>query len=312
MKYNLLLLQLVLALPLISFSQDVTYDNVTITQQLGLTGGLNVGFSNDNIPHIYRSITGGSFPFNQNGNLVLQPRSSSARNIVFMTGTPTPFPRLTISHEGNVGIGVSYPSTKLEVSGLANYATLTLANENFIAFKRSDGKTVYGIGHTLGEFTIGSSANLGPTAGTPMHLATGGSYIKFSQGAQERMRVAGNGNVGIGTTIPDEKLTVKGTIHSEEVRVEVVGADFVFDTDYNLMPLAEIEAFVTQNHHLPEVPSAAEMQEDGLELGKMNILLLQKIEELTLHQIEQHKNIELLLQKVAVQEKEITDLKNKN
>jgi len=113
------------------------------------------------------------------------------------------------------------------------------------------------------------------------------------------------------------EIEVDGNIISEEIEIkDVTGADFVFDPDYNLMPLAEIEAFVKQNHHLPEVPSAAEMEANGVELGKMNMLLLQKIEELTLHQIEQEKRSEnqseiiaLLLLKLEAQNKEIVKLK---
>jgi len=119
-----------------------------------------------------------------------------------------------------------------------------------------------------------------------------------------------DGYVGIGTAIPDEKLTVKGTIHSEEIRVESVGADFVFASDYNLMPLAETEAYIKANHHLPEVPSAAEMQESGLELGKMNILLLQKIEEMTLHQIEMNKLLLEQQKQLEVQNQKIANLEN--
>ncbi len=109
------------------------------------------------------------------------------------------------------------------------------------------------------------------------------------------------------------EIVVDGDVVSEEVRVEVVNPpDYVFDPAYNLPSLKETEAFIKANHHLPEVPSATAMQANGIELGKMNMLLLQKIEELTLHQIEQNKKIELLLQKVTAQEKEITNLKNKN
>ncbi len=102
-----------------------------------------------------------------------------------------------------------------------------------------------------------------------------------------------NGKLGIGKSNPTAKLHVNGNIIAEEIKVEnVTGADFVFTPDYILMPLQEIEAFVKQNHHLPEVPSAAEMEANGVELGKMNMLLLQKIEELTLLMIQQQKQIE--------------------
>ncbi|MFC5282640.1 hypothetical protein [Pedobacter alpinus] len=95
------------------------------------------------------------------------------------------------------------------------------------------------------------------------------------------------GNVGIGTPNPDEKLTVKGKIHAEEVRVDlsVPGPDYVFEKQYKLTPLAEIQKYISVNKHLPEVPSAKEMEQNGINLSEMNMLLLKKVEELTLHLI---------------------------
>jgi hypothetical protein len=104
-----------------------------------------------------------------------------------------------------------------------------------------------------------------------------------------------NGNVGIGTTSPDTKLSVKGVIHTQEVRVDLNGAvapDYVFEPTYNLLPLSEVESYIKANKHLPEVPSAKQMEEEGLNLKEMNLLLLKKVEELTLHLIEQQKVIE--------------------
>jgi hypothetical protein len=104
--------------------------------------------------------------------------------------------------------------------------------------------------------------------------------------------VLGNGNVGIGTINPTSKLTVAGNINSREVKVSVdAGADFVFERDYALPSLQEVEKFVTENKHLPEIASAKEMQREGINLSEMNIKLLQKIEELTLYVIEQQKLI---------------------
>jgi len=102
-----------------------------------------------------------------------------------------------------------------------------------------------------------------------------------------------DGKVGIGTSNPDEALTVKGKIHAEEVIVNlnVPGPDYVFEEDYDLPTLAEIEAFITANKHLPEVPSAAEMEQEGIVLGDMNMLLLKKIEELTLYAIALEKTV---------------------
>jgi hypothetical protein len=99
------------------------------------------------------------------------------------------------------------------------------------------------------------------------------------------------GALGIGTTTPDEALTVKGKIHTNEVRVDLnspieQGPDYVFEPTYNLLPLSEVESYIKANKHLPEVPSAKQMEEEGLNLKEMNLLLLKKVEELTLYVIE--------------------------
>ncbi|MEP1779366.1 hypothetical protein [Reichenbachiella sp.] len=111
--------------------------------------------------------------------------------------------------------------------------------------------------------------------------------------------IRNSGNVGIGTTTPDSKLTVAGTIHSQEVKVTVnAGADFVFEEDYDLTSLEELDQYVKENKHLPEIASAKEMKSEGIHLAEMNIKLLQKIEELTLHMIDMKKEIEKLKSKI--------------
>ena len=102
------------------------------------------------------------------------------------------------------------------------------------------------------------------------------------------------GKVGIGTTTPDEKLTVKGKIHTQEVKVDMAGPlvpDYVFAPDYDLKPLSEVAQYIKENMHLPEIPSAKEIETDGLYLAEMNMKLLKKIEELTLYLMEQDKKI---------------------
>ncbi len=116
--------------------------------------------------------------------------------------------------------------------------------------------------------------------------------------------VKANGNVGIGTTslscssCSGYKLFVKDGIRTEKVKVEIAAengwADYVFAKDYKLMPLKEVENYINNNGHLPEVPSTEEAIQNGIELKEMNILLLKKVEELTLHLIEQDKRIEEL------------------
>lgn len=105
-----------------------------------------------------------------------------------------------------------------------------------------------------------------------------------------------NGFVGIGTNTPDHLLTVKGTIHAKEILVDYTGplADYVFEPDYHLKSLREVETFIQKNKHLPEIPSAKEVKENGLSVAEMQNKLLQKIEELTLYVIEQQKEIDQL------------------
>jgi len=121
-----------------------------------------------------------------------------------------------------------------------------------------------------------------------------------------------DGKIGIGTTIPDELLTVKGKIHTQEVLVDLDGAvapDYVFETYYNgfsemmpnysLIALEDLEAFLKENNHLPNVPSAETMETEGISLKEMNLLLLQKIEELTLYTLQQQKEIDALKEKTS-------------
>ena len=133
--------------------------------------------------------------------------------------------------------------------------------------------------------------------------------VSLSCGAQNNLSsiTQKNGMIGIGTNTPDQKLTVKGKIHTQEVLVDLNGAvapDYVFERyykgysslkgDYRMLDLKSLEAFLKQNHHLPEIPSAQKLKEDGLELKKMNLLLLQKIEELTLYTLQQQKQLDAL------------------
>jgi hypothetical protein len=131
------------------------------------------------------------------------------------------------------------------------------------------------------------------------------------QGLLERMRIDNKGRVGIGTNDPDAKLTVKGDIHTREVKVDMtgsVGPDYVFEKDYDLLSLQDIEAYVNENKHLPEVPSAKEFDANGMNLKEMNLILLKKVEELTLHAIGANKKMETLLEKSSAQQKEIKAL----
>lgn len=114
-----------------------------------------------------------------------------------------------------------------------------------------------------------------------------------------------NGRVGIGVDFPSVALDVSGTIRSQVVKIEATGwADFVFDKAYKLPSLESIENHIQSNKTLPGIPSEKEVKENGIDLGDMQIKLLQKIEELTLYVIDQDKRIKAL-------EEENKQLKNK-
>lgn len=111
------------------------------------------------------------------------------------------------------------------------------------------------------------------------------------------LTVVQNGNVGIGTSTPDSKLAVNGTIHAKEVKVDMTGwSDFVFKKEYKLSTLEEVEKHIAENGHLENIPSEKEVLENGINLGEMNAKLLQKIEEITLYMIFQNKKIKELEQ----------------
>ena len=124
-----------------------------------------------------------------------------------------------------------------------------------------------------------------------------------------------NGALGLGTTEPGALLTVKGDIHTREVRVDMNGSvagDYVFQSDYNLLSLHNLESYINANSHLPEVPSASEMEADGINLKEMNLILLKKVEELTLHIIEINRKVESLQKENTIQEHELEKIRNKN
>ncbi len=142
--------------------------------------------------------------------------------------------------------------------------------------------------------------NYGVAVGTLNATATNYSFAVLNNnnpdgsgatgGGKPLLYVRGDGNVGIGTSAPQAKLAVKGDIFAQKVKVTQSGwADFVFHPEYQLPSLQEVERFIKDNKHLPEIPSEKEVEKDGLDVGEMNKKLLQKVEELTLYIIELKK-----------------------
>ncbi len=120
------------------------------------------------------------------------------------------------------------------------------------------------------------------------------------------------GNLGIGTMTPREKLSVNGNIRAKEVKVEAANwPDYVFEEGYNVGTLEGLESYIKTNKHLPEMPSAREVEGNGIQLGEMNKLLLKKVEELTLYLIEQQKDSKLQKQYILLMEDRLFKLESK-
>jgi len=130
----------------------------------------------------------------------------------------------------------------------------------------------------------------------------------------------GSGFVGIGTTDPKARLSVNGDVYAKKVRVTPdEWADYVFEPSYVLPSLQELEGYIREHKHLPEIPSAKEVSEQGLDVGLNQAKLLKKIEEMTLYLIEQEKRlaaqkkvIEEQARLMAEQEERLLELEGKN
>jgi len=140
----------------------------------------------------------------------------------------------------------------------------------------------------------------------------GSIYFTYGPNILRRLTITGQGNVGIGTDNPGEKLSVNGNIRAKEVKVENANwPDYVFSKDYHLPTLEETEKHIKENGHLQGIPSAAEVNANGIILGDINGKLLEKIEELTLYMIELKKENKEQQKAIDSQNAIIQDLKLK-
>ncbi|MBW1298652.1 hypothetical protein [Aquimarina litoralis] len=230
---------------------------------------------------------------------------------------------MIIKENGDVGIGTTAPQAKLHVSSgvrlrkTAIGMTIASGDNGWIRDEWLTGN--YGVpvwNQTLKKWVrpSGTYNDFGGIVyqdeGTYFLREKPGSKLEFSN--SEFLNTSYmfvhmfTGNIGIGTTNPDAKLAVNGNIHTKEVRVDLNGwADYVFKEDYDLPSLQQVEDHIATKGHLINIPSAAEVEENGIQLGEMNAKLLEKIEELTLYTIAQEKAIK-------EQEKRNNSLETKN
>lgn len=231
---------------------------------------------------------------------------------------------------GNIGVGTWSPIAPIEVS--KNLDVTSGPGKLGIIFGRLQEGSAYGDGTFLGvrvyesqisgyggkSFAIELSfyGNVNSSIGFYRGAGVNGGYLTFHTDANtEQMRILGNGNVAIGTQDPKGyKLAVAGKIVSEEVVVKLKAnwPDFVFDDTFTLTPLSALETFIKAEKHLPEVPTAEQIKENGVEIGEMNRVLLKKIEELTLYLIEQDKRLMELEQVIKSQSARLSALETKH
>lgn len=160
----------------------------------------------------------------------------------------------------------------------------SLTSVGTIATGTWNGSTVapaYGGTGTTAAFTPGSLV----FAGTSGVYSQDNTHLFWNAAQQQLM-------IGTATAPAGYKLAVKGNVIAESFKVQLFAnwADYVFDKGYKLMPLNEVEQFVNQNHHLPGIPSAKEVKDNGLDLAEINNQLTKKVEELTLYIIKQDKD----------------------
>ncbi|WP_299187059.1 hypothetical protein [uncultured Aquimarina sp.] len=192
---------------------------------------------------------------------------------------------------GNVGIGTTSPQSKLQISnGLSGgnthgFSELTLEDDDHVMINLlspNDKIGYYGFSDADDNFV----------GGMQYYHNTDKMEFRVNNHQTSDLLIDATGNIGIGTNTPDAKLAVNGDIHTKEVKVDLIGwADYVFKKDYNLPTLQQVEDHINIKGHLINIPSAAEVAENGIQLGEMNAKLLEKIEELTLYTIAQEKKL---------------------
>jgi len=312
MKIYLYSLLVILSLPKLSNGQTATRDNAGLQGNAGAVSGFFETYNPVNYPtgatdwwhllDVRHSNTVNNYAMQFSGSFFDQDLYFRKTN----NDPAQPWSKVLLQTNDKVGIGTNVPATRLSVnSGSSAPTSRNLVNSITVGVGNANGTNKY-LGQ-LGFMSYDTDfsapkmvAFIGAEATETYDSATKtGSLLRFFTGSNngnnpvERMVINNYGNVGIGTATPADKLSVNGRIRAQEVKVETANwPDYVFTKEYKLQSLAETETHIKEKGHLPGIPSAAEVKENGVELGEMNKKLLEKIEELTLHLIEMKKENE--------------------
>lgn len=260
---------------------------------LGLGAGVNTDIMN---PSVYQNTFLGINAGNENtigfSNTFIG-HNSGRGNIDGWGNTAVGFG--TGKGDGDVNTCIGYSALKSNTTGFHNTAI-----GGYSGWRSIGDKNVF----------IGFQAGYNETGSNKLYIENSTSSLPLIGGDFSIDEIYLNGKVGIGTTSPSHELSVNGTIQAKEVLVETGWADFVFDDEYELSTLEQVEQYVQNNNHLPGIPSAKEVEKNGINLGDMQSKLLIKIEELTLYTIEQDKQIQRLIEDNSSLNNKYDDLKD--
>jgi hypothetical protein len=201
-----------------------------------------------------------------------------------------------ISRDGNVSVGLPESYDKLTLVGNLRMVDGQIKFKYFMPGRG----TYIDSRFTIEHLEPGRDSGIHGLYIHPSHNVL--SPINSVPNESKALFVSSTSKVGMGTnavscsSCDGYRLFVKDGIMTEKVKVDIAAnngwADYVFAKDYQLMPLQELKSFINTNGHLPEVPTTEEAIKNGIELKEMNILLLKKIEELTLYTLQQQEKME--------------------
>ncbi|WP_343668839.1 hypothetical protein [Chitinophaga sp.] len=223
------------------------------------------------------------------------------------TGSNAGTTGIFISSAGNIGINKPAPIAALDVNGqIYTSGNYIYMNGNGTLFTDANNMALFtNGGYVFSNYSNAKTRALITSGGTLFLYDTATNVTKVGISPLGNSYLNGGGlAVGMSTLPTGYMLAVNGTIGGTKLKVTQTWADYVFASDYKLPSLAEVEAHIKENHKLPDIPSEQEIAREGLDVGEMQKLQMQKIEELTLYVIELKKQLE-------VQQKEIEALKAK-